>query len=179
MPVHVCAQRPEWVPRVEHLTHAGEDALIVTTALFAVRSPLLPQPRLVAAHCPSLHFKSHPSPHTHTHTDVDYLITWQIAFVAIAVLSRRVDRRLRLFHYLTLTIVGTALISYLAMSFGIGVAWVPSFMHGHAHHDHGPAHGQVVRQVFYARYIDWLVRLPPVLLHRFCPDATRDTLSRD
>ncbi|KAJ9110256.1 hypothetical protein QFC19_001659 [Naganishia cerealis] len=72
-------------------------------------------------------------------------------------MAKRVERKLRLFHLITGIILVTAHASYLVMACGMGVTWVRSFKHAA---DGAP----VIRQVFYARYIDWAITTPLLLL---------------
>jgi len=80
-------------------------------------------------------------------------------------LSWRVAIQKRLFYQLTTFIIIIGTLSYYAMASGSG--W--SFHHiwvTHEHqHDIPDTHDVVLRQVFYARYIDWLFTTPLLLLN--------------
>jgi bacteriorhodopsin len=80
-----------------------------------------------------------------------------LAVVVTLIMAKRVERKLRLFHLVTGIILVTAHASYLVMACGMGVTWVRSFKHAA---DGAP----VIRQVFYARYIDWAITTPLLLL---------------
>lgn len=64
----------------------------------------------------------------------------------------------RLFHVITTLITIIATISYFGMASGHGVAW---------HHIKQEAHHDVYRQVFWARYVDWALTTPLLLLDLF------------
>lgn len=70
----------------------------------------------------------------------------------------------RLFHVLTTIATIITTISYFAMATGQGVG----FAHYHAKDKHDIVPGVphlVFRQVFYVRYVDWLLTFPLVLLN--------------
>jgi len=62
-----------------------------------------------------------------------------------------------LFHLITATILGLAMISYLAMASGMGIAFQRQF-------ENAKDGSRILRQVFYARYIDWTFTTPLLLL---------------
>ena len=70
----------------------------------------------------------------------------------------------RLFHILTATITIIAALSYFAMATGSGFAF--HHIRLREQHKHGVPDTirHVFRQVFYARYIDWLLTTPLILL---------------
>ncbi|KAI9802729.1 MAG: hypothetical protein M1825_002751 [Sarcosagium campestre] len=78
-----------------------------------------------------------------------------ISTIIFAALSYRVPVQKRLFHILTTLITTFAAISYFAMASGDGHA--SAFIGSHKHYDY-------YRQVFYARYIDWTLTTPLLLL---------------
>ncbi|KAH8082750.1 hypothetical protein HD553DRAFT_314133 [Filobasidium floriforme] len=80
-----------------------------------------------------------------------------VSFLVVLLMAKRVERKLRLFHLLTATILGMAMISYLAMASGMGVALQRQF-------ENAADGSRVLRQVFYARYIDWSLTTPLLLL---------------
>ncbi|KAI5452963.1 hypothetical protein NCC49_006497 [Naganishia albida] len=80
-----------------------------------------------------------------------------LGVVVTVILAKRVERKFRLFHVITGAILVTAHASYLVMACGMGVTWVRAFKHAS---DGAP----VLRQVFYARYIDWAITTPLLLL---------------
>lgn len=86
-----------------------------------------------------------------------YFTILLVSFFVIALMAKRVERKLRLFHWISLVIVGTAMVSYLCMASGLGVDYVRSYKDTHD--------GTVVlRQVFWARYVDWSITTPLLLL---------------
>eukprot|EP00127_Corallochytrium_limacisporum_P001709 Clim_evm46s77 gene=Clim_evmTU46s77 len=91
-----------------------------------------------------------PSPETFGNTGQIFL--W-VGFAAMAVstfsfylIAQRVNVELRRFHNLTFMITGIASMAYLTMAFDLG-----SVMVGH-------------REFLYARYIDWMITTPLLLL---------------
>jgi len=84
-----------------------------------------------------------------------------ISFIA---LSWTVPAAKRLYHSITTLIIVIATLSYFAMATGQGVSWHHS--HIKETHKHGlpDTFKDVHRQVYYARYIDWLLTTPLLLL---------------
>lgn len=82
-----------------------------------------------------------------------------IGLVGMFLVSFRVEKRARLFHLLSGTVLGIAMVSYFAMATGKGVTWVPTHYDGKA-----PQLHKVLREVYYARYIDWLFTTPLLLV---------------
>ncbi|GHJ85017.1 hypothetical protein NliqN6_1419 [Naganishia liquefaciens] len=80
-----------------------------------------------------------------------------ISVVLTVILAKRVERKFRLFHLITGAILVCAHASYLVMACGMGVTYVRTFKHAA---DGAP----VLRQVFYARYVDWAITTPLLLL---------------
>lgn len=86
-----------------------------------------------------------------------------IASAAFAALSWRVPIQRRLYHVITTLITITAAISYFAMATGHGVS-VHKITIRHQN-DHTPdTFTYVHRQVFWARYVDWTLTTPLLLL---------------
>ncbi|PSN70101.1 family A G protein-coupled receptor-like protein [Corynespora cassiicola Philippines] len=86
-----------------------------------------------------------------------------IASAGFAAMSWRVPVQKRLYHVITTLITIIAAISYFAMATGHGVS-VHS-VHIRHQHDHVPdTHETVLRQVFWARYVDWSLTTPLLLL---------------
>ncbi|CAO1629133.1 unnamed protein product [Sympodiomycopsis kandeliae] len=75
-------------------------------------------------------------------------------FVVFTAVSQKVAYRYRTLYVTTLLINGIAAISYFAMATGIGEAYIPE----------GPGATSPTRQIFVARYIDWLFTTPLLLL---------------
>ncbi|BFZ58632.1 hypothetical protein PYCC9005_005696 [Savitreella phatthalungensis] len=90
-------------------------------------------------------------------TKTGYNIFWVVfvlmllATASYVVLALRVQKELRLFHYITSFITLTAAMSYYAMATHAGTTFTSV---GHDHY----------RQIFYARYIDWTITTPLLLL---------------
>ncbi|KAF1933910.1 family A G protein-coupled receptor-like protein [Didymella exigua CBS 183.55] len=78
-------------------------------------------------------------------------------------LAWRVPVQKRLFYVITTLITITAAISYFAMAVGEGVSIHK--IHVREQHDHVPdTHHEIHRQVFWARYVDWAITTPLLLL---------------
>jgi len=86
-----------------------------------------------------------------------------IASAAFTALSWRVPLSKRLFHTITTIITITAALSYFAMATGHGVSYHKIVIR--EQHDHVPdTFTEVHRQVFWARYVDWSLTTPLLLL---------------
>jgi len=83
------------------------------------------------------------------------MILSTIAFIGMA---WRVPVQKRLFHVLTTFITLFAAVSYFAMATGDGNSYTSILVHG-KHNDF-----YVFRQIFWARYVDWSVTTPLLLL---------------
>ncbi|KAI9883362.1 MAG: hypothetical protein M1823_004874 [Watsoniomyces obsoletus] len=87
-----------------------------------------------------------------------------VSTVIFAALAYRTPVQKRLFHIITAFITTFATISYFAMASGDG----NSFTHIVKHHSHKggipDTQQDIYRQVFFARYIDWSVTTPLLLL---------------
>lgn len=87
-----------------------------------------------------------------------------LSTIGFIVLSWRVIIPKRLFYQLTTYITVIATLSYYAMATGSGWSFRP-FWHTDEHkHGIPDTHKVVFRQIFYARYIDWLLTTPLLLL---------------
>jgi len=82
-----------------------------------------------------------------------------VGFLISMLLALRVEKKARLFHWLSATVLGIAMISYFAMATGHGVELVTTHWDGKAPEQH-----HLFRQVYYARYIDWLFTTPLLLV---------------
>jgi len=91
-------------------------------------------------------------------------ILMAIATIAFGALAWTVPASKRLFHSLTTVIVLIAGLSYFAMATGSGVGW--HHIRVRESHDHGvpDTFRHVHRQVYWARYIDWLLTTPLLLI---------------
>jgi bacteriorhodopsin len=86
-----------------------------------------------------------------------------ISSAVFAGVSWRVPVQKRLFHVITTLITITAAISYFAMATGQGVSI--HHIHVREQHDHVPdTHHDIQRQIFWARYVDWTLTTPLLLL---------------
>lgn len=86
-----------------------------------------------------------------------------ISSIIFTFLSWRIPVQKRLYHVITTLITLTAAISYFAMASGHATTFA---CHSVAeHHKHVPdTHHDVCRQVFWARYVDWSITTPLLLL---------------
>ncbi|CAD6448110.1 59cd7e45-77e5-4ee2-8f5a-c683c6bb4517 [Sclerotinia trifoliorum] len=94
-------------------------------------------------------------------SDVYWAITAAMAFATICFLawSFRIPRSKRIFHYITAAITMTAAIAYFTMASNLGYASIiQEFQRGN------PKVRGVTREIFYVRYIDWVVTTPLLLL---------------
>jgi bacteriorhodopsin len=91
---------------------------------------------------------------------VVFTVIFAIATIMAFFMSKRVERKLRLFHQIILVMLATATLAYLTAAFDLGWTYVPSYRLGSGHH--GETH--VFRQVFYSRVISWAVSAPLTVL---------------
>ncbi|WWC90362.1 uncharacterized protein L201_005295 [Kwoniella dendrophila CBS 6074] len=82
-----------------------------------------------------------------------------IGLVPVLFLTVRTEKRNRYFHGISSLVLIIAMMSYLAMATGLGVTYVPVSYHGAA----GSLH-HYFRQLYWARYVDWLFTTPLLLL---------------
>lgn len=80
--------------------------------------------------------------------------------IGVGVLSLRVEKRARVFHWFSAAVLTIAMVSYLVMATGQGVRYVPV----KAPDTHKGAVYHYFRQVYWARYVDWLFTTPLLLL---------------
>lgn len=87
-----------------------------------------------------------------------------LSSVTFIVMAFRVPVQKRLYHQITAFITVFATLSYFAMATGDGISLVGN--HVTEKHDHGlpDTHYTVYRQVFWARYVDWSLTTPLLLL---------------
>jgi bacteriorhodopsin len=86
-----------------------------------------------------------------------------LATLGFIALAWRVPVQKRLFHVITTFITTFAAISYFAMANGDGVSYAQIIVK-HAHKNVPDTVEYVYRQVYWARYIDWSVTTPLLLL---------------
>jgi len=86
-----------------------------------------------------------------------------LASAGFAFMSWRIPVSKRLYHVITTIITIIAAISYFAMATGHGVSVHETIVHHQ--HDHVPDTTEVIhRQVFWARYVDWSLTTPLLIL---------------
>ncbi|GFZ52110.1 hypothetical protein JCM24511_09883 [Saitozyma sp. JCM 24511] len=81
------------------------------------------------------------------------------ALVGVGITSLRVEKRARAFHWLSAAILGVSTITYLAMATGLGITFVSTHYDGKA-----PQLVHLFRQVYWARFINYLFTTPLVVL---------------
>jgi bacteriorhodopsin len=94
-------------------------------------------------------------------SDVCWAITGLMAVSTLLIMghSLKVDRRDRIFHYITAAITLVASIAYFTMASNLGYAAIMvEFMRS------DPRVAGTYREVFYVRYIDWFVTTPVSIL---------------
>lgn len=70
----------------------------------------------------------------------------------------------RLYHVITTFITITAALSYFAMASGHAVSYSCTTVTDHHKHGIPDTHHEVCRQVYWARYVDWSITTPLLLL---------------
>ncbi|KAL7420931.1 hypothetical protein Q5752_004885 [Cryptotrichosporon argae] len=108
--------------------------------------------------------------HIHA-THVGHMALWvffalfAVAFVAVGVLSLRVERRSRFFHNIAALVFAISAVTYLALSTGLGIQHLPTNHHGRASgHHHGDGAVLLFRDQYWLRYVDWLLTTPLILI---------------
>jgi len=87
-----------------------------------------------------------------------------ISSLAMYAMAWRVPVQKRLFHILTAFIVTFATISYYAMAVGDGISLRTTQVTDHHKHGIPDLKHDLVREVYWARYVDWSVTTPLLLL---------------
>jgi len=82
-----------------------------------------------------------------------------LGVIGVFVLSARVQRKARVFHWLSAMVLTIAMVSYFAMATGLGISWIPTKVSGS-----NPENLHLFRQVYVARYVDWLFTTPLLLV---------------
>ncbi|WRT68735.1 uncharacterized protein IL334_005715 [Kwoniella shivajii] len=82
-----------------------------------------------------------------------------IGLLGVLLMTVRTEKRNRFFHGVSALVLTIAMVSYLAMSVGLGVSYIPIHNHG----VQGSLH-HFFRQLYWARYVDWLFTTPLLLL---------------
>jgi len=70
----------------------------------------------------------------------------------------------RIYHVITTLITVIAAISYFGMATKQGVSWHHNHLVEHHKHHIPPTHDDIYRQVYWARYVDWALTTPLLLL---------------
>ncbi|CRG83489.1 Opsin-1 [Talaromyces islandicus] len=87
-----------------------------------------------------------------------------ISSLTFYVLAARARVQNRLFHTITALITTISFLSYFAMATGDGVVYKHSV--AHLPHEHVPdTHQEVLRQIFWVRYVNWLISTPLLLIN--------------
>ncbi|KAF2751980.1 family A G protein-coupled receptor-like protein [Sporormia fimetaria CBS 119925] len=124
------------------------------------------------------HTPTHVAPIPTVLPDVHYQVigdsgarTLWVVFVIMAIASAlfagwslKVAVSNRLYHVITTVITIIAAISYFAMATGQGVSVKTTVIHHHHEHGVPDTTTTIHRQVFWARYVDWLFTTPLLLL---------------
>lgn len=87
-----------------------------------------------------------------------------LASAAFAAMAWTVPISRRLYHVLTTLITITAAISYFGMATKAGVSWKHSKVTEHHNKGLPATHHDVYRQVYWARYVDWAITTPLLLV---------------
>ncbi|QDS68863.1 hypothetical protein FKW77_007413 [Venturia effusa] len=87
-----------------------------------------------------------------------------LASAAFAAMSWTVKIERRLYHVITTLITITAAISYFGMATKAGVSWKHDTVTEHHKKGIPPTHHDVYRQVYWARYVDWAITTPLLLV---------------
>jgi bacteriorhodopsin len=92
------------------------------------------------------------------------VVLMAISALAFYSLAARAQVQKRLLHTLTALITTVSFLSYLAMATGEGVTYKHSVVH--YPHKHVPdTHQEYLRQVFWVRYINWIITTPLILIN--------------
>lgn len=111
---------------------------------------------------------------THSgHTALWVVFTlFTLGVIGVFVLSARVQRKARVFHWyvgmiylgppklisrLSAMVLTIAMVSYFAMATGLGISWIPTKVAGH-----NPENLHLFRQVYYARTSVSIFRMPRI-----------------
>jgi len=92
------------------------------------------------------------------------VVLMAISSLAFYSLAARVRVQNRLLHTLTALITTISFLSYLAMATGEGVAYKHSVVH-HTHEHVPDTHQEILRQVFWVRYVNWILTTPLILIN--------------
>lgn len=87
-----------------------------------------------------------------------------IATIAFSAMSWTIPVSKRLYHIVTTVIVMTAAISYFGMAVGDGISWNKITIEHEHKHGIPATYDTVKREVYWARYVDWCITTPLLLL---------------
>ncbi|KAH8591493.1 hypothetical protein B0O99DRAFT_598081 [Bisporella sp. PMI_857] len=87
-----------------------------------------------------------------------------LSTLVLAYLAYRTPVQKRLFHIITTFITAFATLSYFAMATGEGSSWAHHIVRESHNHHIPDTVDHIYRQVFFARYIDWSITTPLLLL---------------
>lgn len=87
-----------------------------------------------------------------------------LSTLLLAFQTWRLPTQKRLFHILTTFITAIATLSYFAQATGAGTTFAHHLVKSHHKHDIPDTLQHVFRQVFWARYVDWALTTPLILL---------------
>ncbi|KAI5801247.1 hypothetical protein EDC01DRAFT_716444 [Geopyxis carbonaria] len=102
------------------------------------------------------------TPHTHG-SNVYWAVFSVMAFTAVAfsIWAYFIPRGQRIFHYITIALLATASVAYFTMASNLGSVHI-NVQYPFIHHS-GVTNGRT-RQIFYVRYVDWVITTPLLLL---------------
>ncbi|EED19097.1 opsin, putative [Talaromyces stipitatus ATCC 10500] len=92
------------------------------------------------------------------------VVLMAISALAFYTLAARVRVQSRLLHTLTALITTVSFLSYLAMATGEGVTYKHSIVH-HPHKHVPDTHQEYLRQIFWVRYLNWIITTPLILIN--------------
>lgn len=87
-----------------------------------------------------------------------------VASAVFSLLSWRIPIQRRLYHVITTIITITAAVSYFAMATGHATTFSCRTVRDHHNHDIPDTFHEECREVFWARYVDWAITTPLLLL---------------
>jgi len=159
---------------MENLKQSLLDAFMATATSLPPLVPL-PTSTLTASFAPTMQpsVTSEPAHHYYQRaTDTGHRTLWVVFVIqlvsslAFYVMAYRQPVNKRLFHILTAFITTFAAISYYAMANGDGVKWNSFHLWDEPKQDGFPRTNErfVHREVYWARYVDWSVTTPLLLL---------------
>ena len=106
-------------------------------------------------------------------------VIFALATIIIAAHSTYVHQKTRIFHLVTMLLTACSALSYYAMATGSGTIFVIAGIEHHHSKDAGDYVLVLLRQIFYARFIDFFFTTPLLLLNLalLCGLSWVDTLN--